>query len=111
MVRADLSALAFLRDTDVNLDMRGLMVQWRQRGAWLQVTVGFVAIVCLLWSGRRFARGIDSRALSALEEFGGAVAPLILLALMWLLAESTRSPNARVRPPRAPDAITTLIPT
>ena len=88
--------------------MRGGMVQWRQRGAWIQVTVGLFAIVCLLWSGRRFARGIDSRALSALEEFGGAVAPLILIALMWLLAGSTRSPNARVRPRRAPDAIATF---
>jgi hypothetical protein len=89
--------------------MRGRMVEWRQRGAWLQVTVGFFAIVCLLWSGRKFARAIDSRAMSALEEFGGAVAPLILLALMWLLAGSTRSPNARLRPRRAPDAITALI--
>jgi hypothetical protein len=89
--------------------MRGLVVQWRQRGVWLQVTVGCVVIACLLWSGRKFARGIDSRALSALEEFGGAVAPLMLLALIWLLAESTRSPNARVRPRRALDAITTCI--
>ena len=85
------------------------MVQWQRRGAWLQVALGLFAVVCLLWTGRKFARGIDRRALIALEEFGCAVAPLILIALMWLLAESTRSPNARVRSRKATDAIATLM--
>jgi hypothetical protein len=68
--------------------------------------LGLLAIVCLLWGGRRFPRGTDRRTLIAVDEFACAAAPLILFALMWLLAGSTRSSNARVRSGRATDAIT-----
>jgi hypothetical protein len=87
--------------------MPGPLAQWRRRGAWLQVGLGLFAVMCLVWGGRKFARGIDRRALIALEEFGCAVAPLILIALVWLLAGSTRPPNPRVRSRKATDAITT----
>jgi hypothetical protein len=53
------------------------------------------AVLYLLWSGRRRARGIDGRDWRAIEEFGCAVAPLLLFALIWLLAEPAPPPNAR----------------
>ena len=86
--------------------MSGQAVRWRRHLAWLQVTLGLFVVLCLLWGGRRFARGIDRRALMAVDEFACAAAPLILFALMWLLAGSTRSSNARVRSRRATDTIT-----
>src|SRR4051812_14112141 len=57
----------------------------------------------------RFYRALGAAAGSRPRGIWRRVAPLILLALMWLLAESTRSPAARMRPRRARDAITTLI--
>jgi hypothetical protein len=52
----------------------------------------FVAYA-LLWVGRRFARVIDARESHAIEECGCAVAPLVLFALVWLLADSSKRPN------------------
>jgi len=50
----------------------------------------------LLWVGRRLARGIDGRDRRVIEEFGCAIAPLVLFALFWLLADSAQRPNARL---------------
>ena len=63
----------------------------------LWMICGLVAVLYLLWGGRRLARGIDGRAWRAIEEFGCAVAPMLLFALIWLLAPSARRPNARAR--------------
>jgi hypothetical protein len=48
----------------------------------------------LLWVGRRLTRGIDGQASRTIEEFGCAIAPLVLFALFWLLADSGQRPRA-----------------
>ena len=53
----------------------------------------------LLWVGRRLARGIDGRESSAIDEFGCAIAPLVLFTLFWLLADSAPQPSAWTRRP------------
>jgi hypothetical protein len=58
---------------------------------------GLVAILYLLWSGRRLSRGIDGPGRRAIEEFGCAVAPLLLFALLWLLADSPQRPKVQAR--------------
>jgi hypothetical protein len=58
---------------------------------------GLVAVLYLHWSGRRFARGIDWRERRAIEEFRRAVAPLLLFALLWLLADSPQRPKVHAR--------------
>jgi hypothetical protein len=73
------------------------MFQWRRRSAWLWMICGLVAVAYLPWGGRRLARGIGGREWHAIDEFGCAVAPLLLFALIWLLADSAQRPNARVR--------------
>jgi hypothetical protein len=52
----------------------------------------FVAFA-LLWVRRRFAGVIDARESRAIEECGCAVAPLVLFALVWLLAEDSPKPS------------------
>jgi len=52
------------------------------------------AVLSFLWGRRRLARGIDGRQWRAIEEFGCAVAPLLLFALMWLLVDSAQRPHA-----------------
>jgi hypothetical protein len=54
-------------------------------------------VVGLLWVGRRLVRGIDGREWRVIEEFGCAIAPLVLFAFFWLLADSAQRPNARAR--------------
>jgi hypothetical protein len=49
--------------------------------------VGGLAALYFLCGGRRIARSIDWREWRAFEEFGDSVAPLVLIALVWLLAE------------------------
>jgi hypothetical protein len=58
---------------------------------------GLVAVLYLLCGGRRLARGIDGREWCAIEEFGCGVAPLLVFALIWLLADSAQRPNAQAR--------------
>jgi hypothetical protein len=72
-------------------------VSWQGRSTQLWMICGLFAIMSLLWGGRRLARGIDGRAWRAIEEFGGAIAPLVLFALIWLLADSSPGPNAEAR--------------
>jgi hypothetical protein len=59
-----------------------------------RVFVGFA----LLWVGARFARVIDGRKSRAIEEYGCAVAPLVLFALLWLLDDSPQGSKRRVPP-------------
>lgn len=73
------------------------MVSWQRRSAQFWMICGLFAIVSLLWAGRRLARGIDGREWRAIEEFGGAIAPLVLFALIWLLTDSSPRPNAEAR--------------
>ncbi len=68
--------------------------EWRRRVAWLWMVCSLFAVLCLLWDGRRLARGIDRRDWRALEEFRYAVAPLLLFALLWLFADFVQPPNA-----------------
>jgi hypothetical protein len=75
--------------------MPGPVFQWRRRSTWLWIIRGLFAVLYLLWGGRRLARGIDVREWRAIEECGCAVAPLLLFALIWLLADSAQRPNAR----------------
>jgi hypothetical protein len=53
--------------------------------AWM--LAGLVALVCLLCCGRRMTRMVDEHTLRAIEEFRSAIAPLILLSLLWLIAD------------------------
>ena len=58
---------------------------------------GFFALLYLMWGGRRLARRIDAHEWRAIEEFGCAVAPLALFALIWLLADSVQPHDAPAR--------------
>ena len=73
------------------------MVRWRRRSAWLWMICRLFGVVGLLWVGRRLVRGIDGREWRVIEEFGCAIAPLVLFAFFWLLADSAQRPNARAR--------------
>ena len=78
--------------------MRGPVLQCWRGSAWLWMIRGLFGVLYLLCGGRRLGRGIDGREWRAIEEFGCAVAPLLLFALIWLLADSAqpRSPRARL---------------
>jgi hypothetical protein len=54
----------------------------------------FVAMVYLLCGSQRLARGIAGCRWRAIEEFASGVAPLVLFALLWLLADSVQPPSA-----------------
>jgi hypothetical protein len=58
---------------------------------------GLFAVLYLLWDGRRLARRIDGREWRAIDEFRCAVAPLVLFALIGLLAHAAQPPTARAR--------------
>jgi hypothetical protein len=58
---------------------------------------GLAALLFVLWSTRRMSRGINEHAWRALEECGSALAPLLVFALLWLMADLVRRPNARAR--------------
>jgi hypothetical protein len=95
------------------------MTYARRSTTWLWILCALFAVGFLLWRGRRVARvqhpiardllkrpragfgrpgGIDRRReLRAIEDFGCAVAPLVLFALMWLLAGWRNRPPAQVR--------------
>jgi hypothetical protein len=60
--------------------------RWGSRSTWRWLLCGLVAVLCLLCGGRRVARQIAPHKWGAIEEFGCAVAPLVLFALVWLLA-------------------------
>jgi drug/metabolite transporter (DMT)-like permease len=64
------------------------VVRWRRRSAWLWIIGRLFAVFGLLWVGRRLGRGVDGGESRAIAEFGCAVAPLVLFALFWLLADS-----------------------
>ncbi len=78
--------------------MPGPVFPWQRRSAWVWIIRGLVAVLYLLWSGRRLARGIDGCERRAIEEFGCAAAPLVFFALLWLLADSPQRPKVHVRP-------------
>ena len=69
------------------------ILQWRRRSARLWMIGGLLAVMWLLGGGRRLARGIDERAWRAIEEFGCAVVPLLVFALIWLLTDSAPASN------------------
>jgi hypothetical protein len=54
----------------------------------------FLAAFVLVWAGGN-GQGARRRAL---EEVGGALAPLILFALVWLLVGAPEDPKAWARP-------------
>jgi hypothetical protein len=73
------------------------MFQWRRHSPRLWMICGLFAVVYLLWDGRRLARRAVGREGRGIDEFRCAVAPLVVYALMWLLADSAQPPNAQVR--------------
>jgi hypothetical protein len=94
------------------------MVDRTRSARWFWILYGFLAVVCALWGAGKIARsqiqiardvvgrlragfgepgGIDVSAV-ALEEWGQAVAPLILFALAWLIAHAVGPESARVSP-------------
>jgi hypothetical protein len=58
---------------------------------------GLSALLCFVWISRRLARWFGHRRWRAIEAFGWAVAPLVLIALLSLLVDSAQRPNARTR--------------
>jgi hypothetical protein len=51
----------------------------------------FVSNFSILWIARRLGGRRESRAI---EEYGCAIAPLIVFALLWLLTDSVQRPKA-----------------
>jgi hypothetical protein len=75
--------------------MRGQVVQWRRRSAGLWLLAGLVTLLCLLCCGRRIARMVNEHTSRAIEESRSAISPLLLFALLWLIADPPRGyPNA-----------------
>jgi hypothetical protein len=69
------------------------MVSWLRRPARLWMICGLFAI--LFSSGEAEGwRAVDGREWRAIDEFGCAIAPLVLFALIWLLVDSAPPPNA-----------------
>jgi hypothetical protein len=64
--------------------------RWGSRSTWRWLLCGLVGVLCLLCGGRRIARRIAGHKWGAIEEFGCAVAPLVLFALVWRLAGAAR---------------------
>jgi hypothetical protein len=73
------------------------MVRWRRRSAWLRIIGRLFATFGLLWVRRRLGRGVDGRESRAIEACVRGVAPLVLFALLWVLADSAERPNAWAR--------------
>ena len=73
------------------------MLQWRRRLAWLWMVAGFVALTCLLCCGRRVAWLVNEHTSRAIEEYGSAIAPLLLFTLLWLIADPPPRPSGRAR--------------
>jgi hypothetical protein len=63
-------------------------IRWGSRSTWRWLLCGLVGVLCLLCGGRRVARRIAGHKWEAIEEFGCAVAPLLLFALVGLLADA-----------------------
>jgi hypothetical protein len=76
-------------------DVHGRVVHWRRGSAWLWMLAGLVALLCLLWGGRRMARGVNEHAWRAIEECGAAIAPLLLFALLWLIVDPPPRPDGQ----------------
>lgn len=49
---------------------------------------GVVALLCFLFGGRQLARVVDEHATRAIEDGGSDIAPLLLFALLWVIADS-----------------------
>lgn len=94
------------------------MVDRTRSARWFWILSGLLAVVCALWGTGKIARsqmqiardvvgrfragfrepgGIDVSVV-AIEEWGQAVAPLILFALVWLIADAVGPQSARVSP-------------
>jgi hypothetical protein len=58
---------------------------------------GLFALLCFVWISQRLARWFGRRRWRAIEAFGCAVAPLVLVALISILINSPQPPNARTR--------------
>jgi hypothetical protein len=52
---------------------------------------GLVAVLCLWWGGRRIGRLVNEQTWQAIEEYDGAIAPLVLFALLWLIVDPPRA--------------------
>jgi hypothetical protein len=74
------------------------MAGWRRRLACLWIIARVFVAFALLWVGGRFAHVSDGRKSRAVEECGGAVAPLVLFALLWLLDDSPQRSKRRAAP-------------
>jgi hypothetical protein len=49
---------------------------------------GVVALLCFLFGGRQLARAVDEHATRAIEDGGSDIAPLLLFALLCVIADS-----------------------
>jgi hypothetical protein len=70
------------------------MALFRRRTACLCIVARFLARVGLEWVGRAFGRDRQS---PAIEEFGRAVAPLLLFAMFLLLVDSAPQPGQSLK--------------
>jgi hypothetical protein len=67
------------------------VTQWQRRLVSLWMMARFVSNFSILWIARRLGGRRESRAI---EEYGCAIAPLIVFALLWLLTDSVQRPQA-----------------
>jgi hypothetical protein len=51
---------------------------------------GVAALMCFLFGGRQLARLVNQHAARAVDKSGSDIAPLLLFALFWLIADSPR---------------------
>jgi hypothetical protein len=69
---------------------------WR-RSAWLRMLAGLVALLCRRWGIRGMVRVVHENVSHAIEECDSACVPLLLFALLWLIADAPRRPSGRGR--------------
>ena len=61
--------------------------QWRRHSTWVWVIRGLFAVFHLMYGGRR----------RAINQFGCAVAPLLVFALMWPIVDAAQRQHADAR--------------
>lgn len=54
----------------------------------LRMLAGIAALLCFLVGGRHLARVVNAHAARAIADGSNDIAPLLLFALLWLIADS-----------------------
>jgi len=62
----------------------------------LQMLAGIAALLFFLVGGRQLARVVNTHAARAIDDGGSDIAPLLLFALLWLIADSPSPQRAHL---------------